>query len=119
MSKYKILKVSSTIKSPYKVGDVVNGTPSSNGSIINVVSSSSPGVTYGFSTKDVSIVDEKNLMLNSISDNKIIIISSSIGALAGLGFAYHKKSKFWGYVGYFILGNIVGSLVGNIIKPKK
>ena len=48
-----------------------------------------------------------------------IKIASTIGALAGLGLAYHKKKKFWGYVGYFILGSIVTSLTYQVIVPKK
>lgn len=48
-----------------------------------------------------------------------IKIASTIGGLAGLGFAFHKKKKFWGYVGYFILGSIAFSLAYQIIpKPK-
>lgn len=52
------------------------------------------------------------------SDNKAIIVASSVGALAGLGYAFYKKKGFWGYVGFFVLGSIAGSLVGNVVKPK-
>jgi hypothetical protein len=47
--------------------------------------------------------------------NKSIIIPS-IGALAGLGYAFMTKKSFWGYVGFFALGAITGSLVSNIIS---
>jgi hypothetical protein len=47
--------------------------------------------------------------------DNVILITSSIGALGGLGLAYKQKKSFWGYVGYFLLGSIAGSLVGNII----
>jgi hypothetical protein len=47
-----------------------------------------------------------------------IRIASTVGALAGLGFAFYKKKKFWGYVGYFILGSIATSLAYQVIFPK-
>ena len=50
--------------------------------------------------------------------DKTVMIASSIGALAGLGYAFYTKKKFWGYVGFFFLGSIAGSLVGNVIKKK-
>jgi hypothetical protein len=39
-------------------------------------------------------------------------ISSSIGALGGLAYAFNKKKGFWGYVGFFMLGSLAGSLIG-------
>ena len=48
-----------------------------------------------------------------------IQVAGMVGGLAGLGFAYHKKKKFWGYVGYFVLGSIVAGLTYQIVVPAK
>lgn len=82
--------------SPFDVVEVPDATP------LNEVS------------KD-KISDATNINSNN---QKTLMIASSIGALAGLGFAYYRKSKIGGYVGYFILGSIVGSLIGSVITPK-
>lgn len=38
-------------------------------------------------------------------------IGAAIGNVGGLTYAFIKKKKFWGYVGYFLLfGLIAGSL---------
>ena len=51
-----------------------------------------------------------------------INILSTLGAIGGLYYAYSKGKGFWGYVGFFVLGGIAGSLVGNVVvkfkKPK-
>jgi uncharacterized membrane protein YeaQ/YmgE (transglycosylase-associated protein family) len=52
------------------------------------------------------------------SSENTLVIASSVGALAGLGFAFYRKSSVGGYIGYFILGSIVGSLIAHVIKPK-
>ena len=41
-------------------------------------------------------------------------LGGSIGALAGLYYAFQQKSGFWGYAGYFILGSLAGTLTGNL-----
>ena len=51
--------------------------------------------------------------------NSTVMVASSIGALAGLGYAFAQKKQFWGYVGFFVLGSIAGTLVGNVISSKK
>lgn len=40
---------------------------------------------------------------------------TSIGSIIGLAYAFNKKKGFLGYVGFFFLGGILGSLVGGII----
>jgi hypothetical protein len=37
--------------------------------------------------------------------------------LAGLGYAFSKKSGVGGYIGYAILGSVVGYFVGNLVFP--
>jgi len=53
---------------------------------------------------------------NTSPQEKSVIpsILSSIGFLGGLYFAYTKKSKFWGYVGYGVLGSVTFGIVGQI-----
>ena len=55
----------------------------------------------------------------SMMPSNTMIVASSIGALAGLGYAFYTKKKFWGYVGFFVLGSLAGSLAGNILSKKK
>ena len=37
------------------------------------------------------------------------LIGSGIGFTAGAYFAYKKGKKFWGYVGFMLIGSLVGS----------
>jgi|LakMenEpi03Aug12_release.lakeMendotaPanAssembly.Ray.scaffolds.fasta_scaffold913155_1 hypothetical protein len=46
--------------------------------------------------------------------NKLIL--PSIGALAGLTYAFMTKRSFWGYVGFFALGSIGGTLANNVLR---
>jgi hypothetical protein len=50
------------------------------------------------------------------STSRIFTITSGLGSLAGLYFAYKKQYKFQGYVGMFFLGTFVGSILGSIIN---
>jgi hypothetical protein len=59
-----------------------------------------------------------------MKNNNTIMVLASAGALAGLYMAYKGNKKFWGYVGYFVLGSVAGHLAGNIVtavipQPKK
>ena len=52
----------------------------------------------------------------------IISVLSGVGMLGGLFYAFKTKKKFWGYVGFAVLGSIAGSITGGIISqvvPKK
>jgi hypothetical protein len=42
-----------------------------------------------------------------------------IGAMAGLAIAYYRKSGVFGYVGFFILGTVAGSLVNVVVQKGK
>ena len=62
-------------------------------------------------------MEDKNLEKSVASDVKILNttqIASSIGLIAGLGYAFNKNKSFWGYVGFGLLGSIVFGTVGNI-----
>jgi len=39
--------------------------------------------------------------------NNSMAIGSSIGLMVGLGYAFAKKKKFWGYVGFSLLGSLM------------
>ncbi len=48
----------------------------------------------------------------------INIAGSSTGLLLGLGYAFHRKSSFWGYVGWGLLGSlVVGGVTGLATLP--
>ncbi len=63
-------------------------------------------------TKTTLTEAQKQALLRNIY--AINIFAGSVGTLAGIGIAYHKKSKFWGYVGYMLLGSIVAGSIGAI-----
>ena len=44
----------------------------------------------------------------------IVSIAGGVGSLVGLGYAFSQKKGFWGYVGFFVLGSLVGSLIGTV-----
>jgi len=57
-------------------------------------------------------VDKSALSYDKITN--ITQIASSVGLLAGLGYAFKKNKGFWGYVGYSMLGSIAFGLAANI-----
>jgi hypothetical protein len=59
-----------------------------------------------------------------MKNNTTTMVLASVGALAGLYYAFNKKSSALGYVGFFVLGSVAGHLAGNVItsvipQPKK
>ncbi len=125
MAKYKI--VLDDIASPKKFykDEVLEGTPKSGGDFISF---NRNGKTFSAMNKfEAQKVDDSTPLSVATpaqaaaadSSDKTLTIASSVGALAGLGFAYYRKSGVKGYIGYFILGSIVGSLIAHVVKPKK
>lgn len=53
--------------------------------------------------------------MESKSTNLIIGLAS-LGLAAGLWYAYKNDKKFWGYVGFALLGNIAGAATGRIVS---
>lgn len=57
-----------------------------------------------------------------IGDQKVTRVQMGLGSLGnagGLLFAYYKKKGFWGYVGFAIVGGIIGRGLGYLVsKPK-
>lgn len=51
----------------------------------------------------------------SAKQANVIAIVSGIGALTGIWLAYKGNKKFWGYVGRFIAGSLIGTVAGGVI----
>ena len=125
MGKYKLKKDWTQYLNWAKLGAIVEGTPS--GANLNITQpdkrtmslsdfekvddSSTPVTTFIKDTSSTQVAAAN-------SSENTLVIASSVGALAGLGFAFYRKSSVGGYIGYFILGSIVGSLIAHVIKPK-
>ncbi len=64
-------------------------------------------------------MEEKDNLEKSVAGSvKILNItqaSSSIGLIAGLGYAFSKNKGFFAYVGYGLLGSIVIGIAGNLV----
>lgn len=135
MAKYKILKTNSYTSPPFNVGDIVDGKLGSTGQVVNVVRDfNGKHTTFGFSIKDLVAVDD-NALPKTDKDNiqttnedfakKVklygrIITASSIGGLAlGLLFAYKRKSKVGGYIGWGLLGSAIFGGTAFAIYGKK
>lgn len=72
---------------------------------------------------DVKVVDKKALDARMKKIVNITSFGSSLGMVSGLLYAFNTKKKFWGYVGYSILGSLVVGTVANlgaraILKPE-
>ena len=68
---------------------------------------------------DTNPADFKNAVATASSSDKTLTILSTIGAFGGLYYAFSKKSGVGGYIGYMLLGGLVGSLLANVVKKVK
>lgn len=62
-------------------------------------------------------MEEKNIERTVSSSVKIMSITqvgSSLGLIAGLGYAFKKNKSFWAYIGYGLLGSVVFGTIGNL-----
>ncbi len=64
-------------------------------------------------------VNQGELMRSFWKRNQFKYVFSSIGSVAGLGYAFANKKKFWGYVGFMMLGSIAFGTIGGIIDFAK
>ena len=132
MAKYKILEdVQSAKGGKFFKGEVLEGTkdPKMDGFIIfnrkndfdgkNLLSESFEVEKVDDSTPLTNPADFKGALEESNKADKTLTILSTIGGLAGLYYAYSKKKGMWGYVGFMVLGGIVGSLVANVVTKMK
>lgn len=54
-------------------------------------------------------------MINTQKD-ELRIIYRNIGLVGGLIFAYNKKKGVGGYIGFALLGSLIGSVVGMTLE---
>ena len=131
MAKYKILQdVESAEGGKFFKGEVLEGiiNPKIDGFIIFKRKNNFGGENTLFKT-EIEKVDDSTPLTNpadfkgaleeSNKADKTLTILSTIGGLAGLYYAYSKKKGMWGYVGFMVLGGIVGSLVANVVTKMK
>lgn len=87
-----------------------------------MVADFSAGKASAFKHPDPPKIDLDNLGSTLDASVKRVQILSTIGFLAGLGFAFHKKSGVGGYIGYAILFSFSGSLIAigsiKLLPPK-
>ena len=131
MAKYKILQdVESAEGGKFFKGEVLEGRidPKINSFTIFKRKNNFGGENTLFKT-EIEKVDDSTPLTNpadfkgaleeSNKADKTLTILSTIGGLAGLYYAYSKKKGMWGYVGFMVLGGIVGSLVANVVTKMK
>jgi hypothetical protein len=68
---------------------------------------------------DVNAAGDVSIFIKEDKTDKTTMVLSSIGALGGLYYAFTKKKSFWGYVGFFVLGSIAGSLASKVVTSIK
>jgi hypothetical protein len=67
--------------------------------------------------EDVEISEKRDADApKSLSSYSTVYKATAAGNIAGLIAAYKRRSGFWGYVGYFLVGGLLGSLVGVVIS---
>ena len=133
MAKFKVIKdIKSSQGGNFYQGEIIEGTPNSklegfvdfkrksnfgdkNDLILDFdierVDDSTP--LYNIETNPA---DFKVAVAQASSSDKTLTILSTIGALGGLYYAFSKKSGVGGYIGYVLLGGLVGSLIANVVK---
>lgn len=135
MGRYKVLKNLESAKGgKFFKDEVVEGTPSAKLKDFVVVDRKN---TWGDNKNDLIIgvdiekVDDSTPLTNATSTqvndaketegkmSKNTYTIGAIGLAVGLGFAYYKKSGFWGYVGFGILGSVVAQIGYNVVSNKK
>jgi len=135
MGRYRVLKnVESAKGGKFFKDEVVEGTPSAKlKDFVSVIRKN----TWGDDKNDLILgvdieqVDDSTPLSNATStqinnaketENKMTKSTYTIGAIGlavGLGFAYYRKSGFWGYVGFGILGSVVAQIGYNVVSKKK
>jgi len=134
MGKYKVLKDFESAKGgKFIKNEIVEGTPSIKlPKFVEVIRKNTWGdnkndLIIGFEIEQVddstpltpvsnATTTQETKMEEEIGKN--FKVFATIGLAVGLGFAYYRKSGFGGYVGYAILGSIIGQVAYNLIKKK-
>lgn len=126
MAKYKVIKDYNNTVTGIKFykDEVVEGSPSSLKGFIAVDRN---GKTSSLVEKfEIEKVDDATPLKNAspqvveltLKNESRASALAGIGTLAGLGFAFYKKTGFWGYVGYGLLGTIAAGIIINVVKKK-
>jgi hypothetical protein len=133
MPKYRVLKdVESSKGGKFIKNEIVEGTPSIKlKDFVSVIRKNTWGdnnndLVIGFDIEKVDDSTPLTPVSNAPTTTTIVEDKMSkgfrttayIGLAVGLGFAYYRKSGFGGYVGYAILGSIIGQVAYNLIKKK-
>ena len=133
MPKYRVLKdVESSKGGKFIKNEIVEGTPSIKlKDFVSVIRKNTWGdnnndLVIGFDIEQVDDSTPLTPVSNAPTTTTIVEDKMSkgfrttayIGLAVGLGFAYYRKSGFGGYVGYAILGSIIGQVAYNLIKKK-
>lgn len=132
MGKFKAIVDDSLSAKDYYAGEILEGDYfDKNKMMLNLKNRNGDKISPAPFSKDFEKVDDAIPVLYKTKEELKVLeggnnkrevgirIASTVGALAGLGFAFYKKKKFWGYVGYFILGSIATSLAYQVVVPKK
>jgi len=67
-----------------------------------------PATTTPAATAPMSLTDRQKKIM------QISSIGSSVGLVGGLVYAFRGKKGFWAYVGYGLLGSIIGGTVAGV-----
>jgi hypothetical protein len=130
MAKYKVLRDTESSKgAKFFKDEIVEGTPNANLKRFVTVNRAN---TWGDNKNDLILgndivqVDDAtpissptqiaDLTKEATKSDRTITILSSLGALAGLYYAFKKKKGVGGYIGFMILGGVAGSLSGHLIN---
>ena len=134
MPKYRVLKNVESNGAKFIKNEIVEGTPSqkAKGFVCvdrkNTFGDNKATLVIGFEIEQVDdstpltpVVDTPTTTQETKMEDgmeKSFRTTAYIGLAVGLGFAYYRKSGFGGYVGYAILGSIIGQVAYNLIKKK-
>ena len=136
MARYKVIKdVKSSQGGNFYKGEIIEGTPNATlKSFVEFNRKSNYGNKNDLILKfdieevdastplyniDTNPADFKGVVAQASSSDKTLTILSTIGSLGGLYYAYSKKSGVGGYIGFMLLGGLVGSLVASVVKKVK
>lgn len=133
MAKFKVIKdIKSSQGGNFYQGEIIEGTdvPKLEGFVevkrkSNIADKNTLMIDFDIERVDDSTplynietnpADFKVAVAQASSSDKTLTILSTIGALGGLYYAFSKKSGVGGYIGYVLLGGLVGSLIANVVK---
>ena len=133
MPRYRVLKDVESNGAKFIKNEIVEGTPSQKAKGFvsvdrkNTFGDNKATLVIGFEIEQVDDSTPLTPVVDTPPTTKTIVeekmeksfrTTAYIGLAVGLGFAYYRKSGFGGYIGYAILGSIIGQIGYNLIKKK-